>query len=117
MKYQFVKTIKHPRNTGVRVIHKSLLQREEMRKLREELSDCLVFTTQDWTENTTLAEAREAFRGCILEAQQEGLSPEESRRMLLNLDNIQDRVDLERYAYNYKLRASGLSVYSVVKGK
>jgi len=118
MKYQFVKA-ECSRNTGAKVTLTRLpsVRREETRKLREELSDCLVFLTQEWSESTTLEGAREALRGCILQAQEEGLSVEEGVRMLFNVNSIQSCVELERYVYNYKLRASGLSVHRILRGK
>lgn len=90
-------------------------KREEANKLRDELSSCLVDMAQEWEiEPIRLTEAKELVLACVEEVESEGGKPEEWRRMKLNISQIDEIEELVRYIYNYKLRASGLSVNRIV---
>lgn len=91
------------------------VKREETKKLRKDLGACLVDMTQEWQkEPVELGEAKQLVLACIIQAESEGGKPEEWRRMKMIVEQIDELDELVKYIYNYCLRASGLSVSTVM---
>ncbi len=89
--------------------------RQEAKKLRGELSACLVDMSQEWQkEPVEIDEAKEMVLDCVEEAASEGGKPEEWRRMKMIIEQIEELDELVKYIYNYNLRAAGLSVSTVL---
>jgi hypothetical protein len=116
MKFQFVGST----TTGEKKRYQFVGERKAgpTKKLREDLADTLVWLAQEW--NTTpvpLEEAKGVVLGCIEQAEEEGAKKEETLRMKQNVANIGDMNELTKYIWNYRLRASGLSVNRIMRGK
>lgn len=90
-------------------------KREETKKLRGDLGACLVDMAREWEkEPVELDEAKQQVLACVEQAESEGGKPVEWRRMKLIISQIEEFDELVKYIYNYCLRASGLSVSTVM---
>jgi len=88
------------------------------KQLRDDLADTLIMLAGEW--NTTpipLDEAKKIVYDCLDQVKEEGGNEEELYRMRVNVERIEDLTEMIRYAYNYKLRTSGLSVRRILRGK
>ena len=81
---------------------------------RDKLADDMVSAV---TNSPSFEEAKKALFALIGQALVDGMSRMEYVRMCFNLEQIDELDELVRYAYNFKLRASGLSVHRVIRGK